>query len=519
MKNILLILFLFIQPAFLFSQDKVVPIELEKGEELDDSIDFGENGFILQTNTAGLYKKAQHILRRYDKDLNLKWELKIEGKGQKSFQGPQGYNAPPSLITSEKGDFFYLVEDLPEQLKNRIAFTKISKDGNIEAEYVIDKYRKIFEVIQHIFLHNEKLYIIGSSDHYYNFGLINEKKGQTLLAYIDVKNKKIEVSPLKLPELENPKISSYWYFKGIYNDQIFMVSEELPKSQDKGSALYHIVGLDFKGNVTNKTKIDLPFGETYILPSTNRILNINKPKTFSVQQDIQYFAYTAGSGDSSHDVEKQLANVGAYSDLFIDRTTGEIYIFGLLGAKEAVGKGNKMFFDEIFINCYDRDGKLKWDQRIPKSKSLLEPKFPHFLAHNLILSKDKDKVNLQLGLATTKNKFNLSKAIFSADILTMSISKTGEILNQKEDKFTEFAKGLRNGERFGLVNVYLFINSSLFKSCLYGNPNGNFIKYAITADKPMYDIEKIINPSSTGETLFISGKKSYELHYYKRKIN
>ncbi|WP_020531683.1 hypothetical protein [Flexithrix dorotheae] len=516
MKNILLILFLFIQPAFLFSQDKIVPIKLEKGEELDNSIDFGENGFILQTNTAGLYKKAQHILRRYDKDLNLKWELKIEGKGQKSFQGPQGYNAPPDLLSNEKGDFFYLVEDLPEQLKNRIAITKISNDGKIEEEYVIEKYKKIFEVIQHIFLYNDKLYIIGSSDHYYNFGLINEKKGQTLLAYIDVKNKKMQVNTLKLPELENPKISSYWYFKEIYNDQLIMVSQELPKSQKKGSALYHILSLDFKGNTTKQTKIDLPFGETFILPSSNRILNLNDSKTSSIQQDIQSFAYTSGSGDTS---VKQLANVGAYSELYVDKTTGEILIFGLLGEKEAVGQGSKMFFNEIFINCYSYDGKLKWDKRIPKPVSLLDPKFPHFLAHNLILNKEKDKINLQLGLVTTKSKFNLSKAIFSADILTMSISKTGEILNQKEDKFTEFAKGLSNGKSFGLVNVYLFINSSLFKSCLYGNPNGNFIKYAITEDKPMYDIEKIINPSESGETLFIYGKKSYELHYYKRKMN
>lgn len=511
MNKLLLSAFLILNVAFLFAQDKSETYNLEKGEKYITHKNLGDKGFLLQTAKMGIYKKKITILRRFDNDLKQIWMTELESEGQRSFQTPATSTIPTVLI-DEKNENYYVIDELPEGATQRVDVVKLDKNGDVIGEYLIKNAVKTFHVLQHIFIVDNELYFISSDGFNYNSG-IALKKGEISLHKVDIQNNRLESKILDLPLIEDDKKNSYWFLKGIYNNQLYFTSEKVDENKGNTDYTYQVVSVGLDGSVGLPISLKLDNGEKYVTPSYNR-----SKRNFIDLEDQDYYldihVSHLGPSNEGQEIKSITVNVSAHSDIYIDEYTGDIYIFGLLNDENDKHKGYKTKYNGYFLNVYNSKGEVKWTISEPLEPIYNEDDWvvgSHFFKKQLYLTVTPETAYLQLGMLDAD--FKIFKFEVFATIETLSFSKDGKKLETSTNDFKQIAK-LKPSVIYGPINEYMILNKFLFESSLQGNPSKE-LPYTFLEDE-MCDL---INSSLDREIVLFIENGEIKIEYFSRKAN
>ena len=366
------------------SQDKKEVIQLERNEELIQSVDLGDQGIILHTGKNYMNsKKLNWQLRYYAPNLDLIWKVPVEKQ-----QISKGFDNP--LVTSPHGEFTYLLEYMGYNKfigASKIQLHQINKEGKL-ASHEFEIPKEFGEKLV-TFANNRYLYILTSEkDFYYMDSGKDFQKGKTKqklyfnrIRHNDFSNERIELS---LPPVDDSENTTYWSFAGHNNEYIWFISKDIDFKQKKYS--YSVLFLDNDGKIVKKVGVECNLSESYIRPS----YNFKDFNTSYKARDNDFFS----SSRTGHIYPRR----GAFSNIRIDGSGNAIYIYGLTGAKPFTNFA--AVYSGYFIYKYDLDGNMLWKTEKVLPSEITKESYFHVNAapenRNLIFQIQPDKLALKI---------------------------------------------------------------------------------------------------------------------------
>ncbi|MHC1705015.1 MAG: hypothetical protein AB9846_13985 [Tenuifilaceae bacterium] len=356
MKRHLIIFLISLTPLFLKSQDKTIKDLLIKGEELLNVSSIPNNGFIIKTGVLSNNSKTVNWkLKYFNSNLDLYWDVPIE-KVEKihSVQNP--------IVVSPSGNYIYHIESdgrMSVGVKLNLSITQVAKSG------VVKKYKittsKDFGYIQTMFADDNYLYFLTTKNENEAKSKIRIEEELTLHSYKHSDFEKTK-KKLELPNIEDPKTTSFWTFAGSTTEKLYLVSKSIDYF-NSNSIINKILILKLNGEILRSIKIETKLGDFYVRPSVNH--NFYRYANTVRNGDLYYY-YSNGGVSSECDI-------GSFSGIQINEDLNTIVIFGLSGQKLFKRAGSS--YSSNYVFKYNFDGNLIWKSQNTFPKQLLEEKY------------------------------------------------------------------------------------------------------------------------------------------------
>jgi hypothetical protein len=350
MKKNVCVLVLLTYNFLIFAQNKTTVIELSEKEDYIQTTYLEDNGFITITGKYNQSKKNLNAkLSYYSSALDLIWEKTIEKKqGFKNYQIMNDY-----VVATPDGGIVYYIECLDGSSSrgaNKYRLTQINKAGNVKT-FSINNTKDFGENQHIIFCDKNYLYFLASI-----YGNENEQKYKNddkivLNRYsnIDFTHKSIE---LQLPDIENVKNTSFWFFVGNSENKIFLSTKcvemgEIEKIQ------YNMVTVNSEGTVLNNFVIDATLKEDVTLKDARIRPSTNIKSFYNSKLQFENDFESRMSNSSNQILYKPLT--GAFGNIIYRNSN--FYIYGLSGLY-SFGKGMAKQYNGYFIFQYDSVGNV-----------------------------------------------------------------------------------------------------------------------------------------------------------------
>ena len=391
MKNKLLLILGLTMSIFVQAQNKTKTIKLALKETLTETIDLGDNGFLLATaKTSAIspnqpsYTNLDKKIRYFTPTLDLNWEIDLPipeaVKGSRTQYLVSTKDAKTIYQMYYKGTQSLLYITL---IKNgKVVVTK-PPSGKITIKY-----------IQNIFCDHDNLYILTTKNGKQNdLSKVDEK---LILHTFSGSDFTYSYTEIDLPKIVNPRTTTFWHYIGHKDNAIYLSS----KTESDSKYIYKLTSVDNKGKIINTTEIEFPIDNKYLAPALN-IKNFSGTICFA-KRYIGAFA----------------TNIETYGNLYLSDDCKSFFIYGLYSKV----KKNRKSVSGFILKKYNIDGTKLFDinSSLPtKLKSDNGFTSPRYTNERIIDFKMKSDTLCTLQLIS-----------YSPVICTLNYGKDGNLLNK-----------------------------------------------------------------------------------------
>lgn len=457
MKTIALSILLVFNFGLVWSQSKSEVIKLIEKSYVLQTIDLGENGFIIKTgNNKSNSKNLDWTVHSYTKDLELKWSVGLE-KTQIN-KGMANY-----MVADYNGGYVYHLEEKgynPTMGAGSFQITQISKNGVIKTFEITD-LKKILKYRRYAFCNKDGLYFLATENG--NIKKTNKKKSMEKFycikySHSDFSKKRINC---ELPSILDYKKSTFWEFIGNNNQQMFFSR----KIRDKKLGFeVEIATIGVDGTFKNKFKKELDVKGSEIIPSSCHGNNYAANTSLYNEDRYHFNVWVEGNKKTYTAINE------SYGEVTYDYSKETFYAYGL--------KRN----GEYFIDNFNKKGEREWN---------LNVKMPPTFVEKLSRGVFNKKVYLNIG---TGDKLEFTVANKLRYVYKTSILKTGSV---EKDFVYDFSKGKMNINSLERIN-YATSKSNKTESEKYiyklnHNLDGNFNINSLTFSNGRLLIEDKLN--------------------------
>lgn len=416
MKNLPILLLILFSVTYSIAQVNEVKIPLATDEELFSQINLGEAGFLLRTN--------QRI-------------MKFSGKNEKLWEHAIKNNGEAVTVASSDGSKIYLVDYTSEDpLRKSQHITILNADGNFR-EHDVEEVKNYGKEITEIFASNEYLFYLTRDE------ISKKEEGLFLNSF------KAETMAYKKIKLEVPQAKdAYWQYLGQWDDKLYLCLKDIEQARPVNTI--HIASLNGKGTLLGIVTIPFSLENNFTRPS--QIMNIER-KEWRVLADYSfregtYNTSTTGPMQGRYNqnyfvtglgreaimpggpatvslMNTAYANPGAFMTVNLDRNTGNLYVYGLLGEKSMNKSGIANKYEGFHIGKYDLQGNEHWKFQHTDIPELTDEKI--FYVHGT----QAERRIIFTPLLGGKISFNIN---FRRTLVSYSITEDGKVSSFKKTK-------------------------------------------------------------------------------------
>lgn len=414
MKYFPILLLILFSVTYSIAQVNEIKIPLAKDEELFSQINLSEAGFLLRTN--------QRIMKFSGKNEKL-WEHAITNNGV--------------TVASSDGSKIYLVDyNSGDPLRKPQHITVLEADGKIQ-EHDVEEVKNYGKETTEIFASNEYLFYLTRDE-------ISKKEEALFLNSFNAETMAYKKIKLEVPQAKD----AYWQYLGQWDEKLYLFLKDIEKARPVNTI--HIASLDAKGTLLGIATIPFSLENNFTRPS--KIMEIERKEwllladhafsegtyTMSSPGPMQgtynqnYFATGLGpkvimarGPESISTMPTAYANSDAFITVSMDRNTGNLYVYGLMGEKPMNKSGIANKYEGFYIGKYDLQGNEQWKLQHTEIPELTDEKI--FYVHGA----QAERRIIFTPLLEGKISFNIN---FRRTLVSYSITEDGKVSAFKKTK-------------------------------------------------------------------------------------
>ncbi|UII21153.1 hypothetical protein [Fulvivirga ligni] len=350
MKRSIFIVLLMALVIYVKAQDKKAEIRMSFKDYPIETLSLGDQGFVFRFADQKAGRGSNSRFLCYDLKTNLLWEKSVTAEYSVTTKNNG------RMVVSPSGKTIYYIDFRELQLKRDIFVTRFLISGE-STNYTLKPGKDWGSNILSIFCDDEGLYILSSEKGWET----NKKKKSADVAILNVASGAkgtVKSYPLRLPVIDDPENSTFWWFLGQIDDDKYLISQHIDTKEHMVEA--NLVKLGDAGEIKSQLKLGGGLDDYYPRPSME-LNHIGTKWLNFMDYDFNVFEKPMNANSMNYSPSSTMAYPwlnGAFGSWYFDDINGEIYSYGLLGQKPFREIGP--VYNGYYVHKFDLEGNLKW---------------------------------------------------------------------------------------------------------------------------------------------------------------